>query len=279
MTPQVESPTRTFPNNAALTQYIRVSLSGSNLAAAAEYDREIGTLAVPTVAADESAAVYLRTAQGTQTFVASGAITQYVRVYGAASGKVSSTANGNYIGLAMTSTSNADEQVEVLRHEDTSALLYSSVAASANITNTSAETAFDISYTIPANTLKAGDVLQIRAFGLAPTTNSTDTLIIKVKIGTSILVTSATVDVADADMFVADCTLSVRTAGASGTTVASGLIVLGVPITATTRGGSLASATLDTTATQAITVTATWSVASTSNIVRLDQLAVQRLAR
>lgn len=148
------------------------------------------------------------------------------------------------------------------------------VAVSATITNTTVETAFDKSYTIAANRLSAGDVIRIIAAGKCPSTNSTDTLTVKVKIGTTVLLATAAVDVANNDRWRLEILVNVRTIGASGTIVASGVWTLGVPGTATQRADGLDSTTIDTTATQAITVTATWSVANASNQTYLDQLDV-----
>ena len=159
-----------------------------------------------------------------------------------------------------------------------SSFLANNVTASSNVTNTNTETAFSTgTVTIPAGTLKVGDTIRIRGYVTTPTTNSTDTLIVKVKIGSAAILTSATVDVANDDVAVFEATLTVRTIGASGTAVASGWIGLGVIGTATERVGALQSTTIDTTGALSITVTATWSVASASNIARLDQLIVEHV--
>lgn len=153
--------------------------------------------------------------------------------------------------------------------------LYSSVAASAAVTNTVTATAFDKSYTIPANTLAVGDIIRIRGQGIATATNSTDTLAVDIKIGSTTILTIPATDVANNDIFVFDVTVIVRTIGASGTFVALASYNIGVPGTATTRTQSKASTAIDTTAAQAITVVATWSVANAGNSVRLDLLEVE----
>jgi hypothetical protein len=156
--------------------------------------------------------------------------------------------------------------------------LYSSVAASAAVTNTATETAFDKSYTIPANTLVVGDVLTIRGEGIATATHSTDTLKITVKIGTTVLVATALVDVADNDIFDFEVNIEVRTIGASGTFVAYGYTSIGASGTVNPISFTKGSTAIDTTATQALTVTAKWSVADVGNSVRLDALDVERAA-
>jgi len=154
---------------------------------------------------------------------------------------------------------------------------HSTVAASTAITNTTTETLFDENYSIPANTLKAGTVIRYRAQGIATATNGTDTLQIRARIGGvagTLLLATAAVDVADNDTFHLEGSITVRTAGASGTLVASGMHVLGVPGTATARNGFTASTAVDTTASQVLGVTAEWGAASTANSVRLDILEV-----
>lgn len=153
--------------------------------------------------------------------------------------------------------------------------LYESVAASAAVHDSLTATAFDKSYTIPANTLKVGDVLTIEGQGIATATVSTDTLAVAVKIGTTAIVSIPATDVADNDIFYFRITLIVRTIGASGTIVADAIYNIGVPGTATTRAQKLASTAIDTTATQAITVVATWSTTN-ANSVRLDILTITR---
>ena len=150
-------------------------------------------------------------------------------------------------------------------------------AASTTITNTNTETTFSNgSVSIPANTLKVGSVIRVRAHGVAPSTNSTDTLTIKLKIGTTVLVASAAIDVANDDTFVVDAYLIVRTIGATGTLVANGLIGLGVDTVGTTRVDS-GSATIDTTGALTLALTATWSVASASNQVALQSFIVEHV--
>lgn len=149
-------------------------------------------------------------------------------------------------------------------------------AASSNVSNTTTETAFSNgTVTIPANNLKAGDIIRVRGQGICPSTNSTDTLTIKLKIGSTVIVTTGAVDVANNDIFYFEATLVVRTIGASGTLVATGVVALGVEGTVTAKPFKLASTTIDTTAALTITVTATWSVASASNTVRQDVLVAE----
>lgn len=159
-------------------------------------------------------------------------------------------------------------------------VVYSSVAASAAHTNTTTEALFDKQYSIPANTLVAGSVIKVRYQGIATATNATDTLLIKLYIGgltgTALLTGTAT-DVANDNIFTGECTIQIRTAGASGTFVAVGSHsdVPAASGTAVPVYEITASTAIDTTAAQVIGVGADWSVASASNSARLDIMIVE----
>lgn len=157
---------------------------------------------------------------------------------------------------------------------------FAAIAASANVTNTTTETPFSTgTYTIPAGTFAAGNQLRFRAWGTTPSTNSTDTLIIRARIGATgitgaIVCQTAAIDVANADIFTLDGVVSIRTAGTGGTMVGSTLYVLGVPDTATGRSDTMASTALNTTLARDLTLTAEWSVAAAANQASLDGFVV-----
>ena len=157
-------------------------------------------------------------------------------------------------------------------------IVFSSKVASTAVTNTTTETLFDQNYAIPANSLNAGDVLRIRFQGIAPATNSTDTLTIKLYIGGltgTALITSAAVDVANNNTFQGECDLVVRTAGSSGTfTATSWWQDPGAAGATTPKTAFNASTTLNTTVSQTIGVSATWSVANAGDSCRLDVLNI-----
>lgn len=156
-------------------------------------------------------------------------------------------------------------------------LLYNSVAESAEHENTTTAANFDKSFSIPANTLQVGDVLRIRANVTVNDNNSTDTLTLLLTIGGTTIVTTGAVDVADGDIGFMDVLVTIRTIGASGTMVASGLAALGVPGTVTGKAVSLASTAIDTTVANVVAVNADWSVAHADNEASLTQLTIERL--
>lgn len=189
--------------------------------------------------------------------------------------KLKSTwANGN---LVFAPTSDADPG-QLLLAEDAAGTLtkriggvvLSSSAASAAVTNTVTETNFDKTFVIPAGSLQVGQVIRVRAQAIATSTNSTDTLNVRLKFGSTTILATGALDVANNDLAYIEADVVIRTIGASGTMVAAGLTCIGVEGTATAKPGKLASTTVDTTAAITVAVSAQWSVASASNSVRLD---------
>lgn len=119
----VATPTRPFPNNAALAKHLRVKLSSGFLAAAGIGDKDLGTMEYASFATDEAATVRLRSAAGTVMYIAGAAIAAAAEVYTAASGKISSTkGTGAFsLGTALTAAAADGDYIEVLPnvHGDT----------------------------------------------------------------------------------------------------------------------------------------------------------------
>lgn len=158
-----------------------------------------------------------------------------------------------------------------------SGLVYRSVAASTAYTTSSTETLFDKYYTVPANSLRAGDVLIVKAQVIATATNSTDTLTLKLYIGGlagTAICSSGAVDVANGDIGLIVANITIRTIGASGTFVANGTTSLGVPGTVTPKAFLLGSTAIDTTTSKVIGVSGTFSTTNAGNSARLDSLTV-----
>ena len=149
------------------------------------------------------------------------------------------------------------------------------VAASSAVTNTTTETAFDQTYRIPGKTLRAGSRIHIITQGIATATNSTDTLQIKLELGTTAIVTTAAVDVADSDIWAIECWIQIRTAGASGTMVAVASYQDPDAAGTAPKWVNLASTAIDTDAAITVQTSAIWSVASTANSCRQDVLIVE----
>ncbi len=157
-------------------------------------------------------------------------------------------------------------------------LLYANTAASTAVASTSAETAFDTQYNMPANTLKAGSVVKIRYQGIGTTVVGTDTLSHKLYIGGTggtALITSAATTMVNNHTFTGEAVLICRTAGATGTMVATGTYkVNSAEGTMTVKDDITASTTINTQAAQLITASATFNT-SNANSCRLDILTVE----
>lgn len=112
MSQYVEGPVRADTAAGAVAKYLRVKTPGA-VAAAGALDQGFGTMDRDCLAAGPCS-VRLRTAQGTRKMVAAAAITAGNLVYGAASGKVSSVANPNVIGVAMEAATADGDVIEVM---------------------------------------------------------------------------------------------------------------------------------------------------------------------
>jgi hypothetical protein len=154
------------------------------------------------------------------------------------------------------------------------ATLFCSVAASTAVT-ASSETDFDQSVTLGANTLKAGDRIKFRAQVFVTAADASDTLTVRAKIGSTTIASTGALDATANDVAYIEGEVVIRTSGASGTLVASGVAMIGVEGTATAKPFKLASTAIDTTAAQAFKCTGQWSDA-TGNSCRLDTFTVER---
>lgn len=154
-------------------------------------------------------------------------------------------------------------------------LLYSNVAESAEHENTTDAANFDKTYDIPANSLKAGDVIRVRAQVTVNDNNGTDTLTLLLTLDGTTIATTGAVDVADGDIGYFEADIVIRTIGASGTLVASGVQALGVPGTVTGKPFLLGSTAVDTTQALTVAVNADWSAAHADNEASLSLLTVE----
>jgi len=166
------------------------------------------------------------------------------------------------------------------RMERMGKLLYLNKVASTAISASSTETLFDTFATIKGGILAPGSLLKIRYQGIATATNSTDTLAIKLYFGglAGVALTAmAATDVADSNVFQGEYELAIRTIGASGTMVGLGLFksIPAAEGTATIKDDILASTAVDTTISNVIGVSATWSTTNAGNSVRLDFMRVE----
>ena len=207
------------------------------------------------------------------------AITAGANVYwNVAAQQASTLSYGNVpLGICVKAAADADTTVRVAIPAETrnKEMVYSAEAVSSNVTNTVAETDFDKQVTIPANSLNVGDVIRVRLGALAPSTNSTDTLTIKLKIGSTVIISTGAVDVANSDVGYIEADMVIRSIGAGGTLAGAGTQALGTPGTVASKPFVLTSTAIDTTVAQAVKASAQWSVANAGNVARLEVLDVQ----
>ncbi len=185
------------------------------------------------------------------------------------------------VGKAAEAAASGDATVAVRLLKDCVLTRYSQVAAGTALTNSTTPTNLSVAPTIPANTLKVGDKIKIRAQVIAPATNSTDTLNVKAQLtpGTSgsavDLAATGALDVANNDIAIIEFELTIRTVGASGTMVGVGTVLIGPPASAAFKPVTLPSTTIDTTQGQIVGIQGTWSVANAGDSCRCDILSVE----
>lgn len=197
-------------------------------------------------------------------------------------GKCLDVGPGLELGLCTNTTSASGDIAQVVPgcSPYPNGLVYTSIARSAAVTNTTTPTDFDKTFTIPANSLKAGDIVRVKFQGTTPTANSTDTLAVALKFGSATGISLAAVDVANNDVFQGEMDFVVRQVGASGKIFGHGIAPpIGAAGTVTARPQTMAEATVDTTAAIVVKLTGTWSVANASDIAYLDALSVEILRR
>jgi hypothetical protein len=162
-------------------------------------------------------------------------------------------------------------------------LLYSNATVGSAIANTTSETAFASAYTIPANSLKVGDVLRIKLWGVYSTAAVAPTITGKIKFGSTVMLNTGALTsvalVSNGGWFM-DASFVVQAIGGSGSIDAQAYAEFS---TAATTGLSVnvantAPITVATNAAQAITATVTWSLASASDSITLRQMIVEKLA-
>jgi hypothetical protein len=262
----------------ALVRYRLVKLDNSNTWVYADAgDVPIGYTTTAATTSGDRVAVQPLTKDGTIPATAGGAIQVGDKCYTGADGKVLATRDGAYVGVFMGSSAAASGDIIEVCCTPNSDLSYASVAASTALTNTTTETSFGKTFTIPANQLQVGSVIKYRTQGIATATNSTDTLTIKVYVGGVEVASTGAVDVANNDIWVIDGEVTIRTVGASGTFVGNDIHILDAAGTGAVSGYK-ASTAIDTTAAVSVDVKGTWSVANAGNSCRLDSLTASVVA-
>jgi hypothetical protein len=158
-----------------------------------------------------------------------------------------------------------------------------SVQAGDTVANTTTETNFASKYSIAANSLKVGDVIEVDVRGVYSTAGLGTTLEFKLKLGSTVLAGSGTISSGTAQTnrgWHAKIKLTVISLGASGTVEAQGTLTLNTTLSAANQGDMENSAvvTVDTTATADLQVSAKWAAADAGNTITMRSLTVTKAA-
>lgn len=136
------------------------------------------------------------------------------------------------------------------------------------------------SLTIQKDSLAVGKTFRVSAKGFLSTTG-TPTLRLKVKLGSTVILDSGTATMATItnESFSLNSEFSVYSIGSSGTVNGQGIMIVtgssAKVIAVPTASGS--AITVDSTANQTISVTATWGTSSSSNTITCTNLVVEEL--
>ena len=144
------------------------------------------------------------------------------------------------------------------------------------VQNTNVATSFG-SVSLPAGSLTAGTHIRVLALGTVVNQNSTDTLGIVLKLGSTTITTIAARDPATSDVFHLRADILVRSTGASGAVRAASEHLFAAPAgyVAGAEVVGTASVTVDTTVANLLDLVGTWSVTNANNIARLDAMTVE----
>jgi len=238
-------------------------------------------LSLQTVDNAGSLAEVLRIGDGTPTkaaFENTGRLVAVASTTGAASVNIPT-------GTAPTSPSSGD-----LWHDSTQKGLQAQAAgvkqtlsgvlftqtASAAVTNTTTETTLVSTgvgtATLPANFFVAGKTVRVRARGFYASTGATS-LTLRLKLGgTTVAASAGFSSTVSNPAFEVSADITCRTTGGSGTVFAQGMFVTTLISSALT---STAATTIDTTASQAVSLTAQWGAASTDHSITVTNLTVE----
>jgi hypothetical protein len=141
-----------------------------------------------------------------------------------------------------------------------------SLIATATVTNTVTETTL---YTGPvaANELLAGKTYRVNLYGLISTTNASQTITVRLKLGATTISTAVVTPANLTDEpWHARITFTVRTVGATGTVSTFSEVYV-----ETSHDAVSESVVIDTTAAEDVTLTAEWGAADVGNVFSVTQ--------
>lgn len=291
---QINEWIKAFTASGAINPYLRVTLSTSLLTVSTSgpNDSDVGITEGNSLVANDLISVRLATASGSRKVQVASICNPNDILYATTGGQVD-TLGANGIGTAggaigkalfraLEQCFTAGGVIEVLPlvagSSGATGLLFAATADSPTAGTSSASEVFFSQniYTIPANTLKLGDVLKIKARFIKSAVNSTNTQAFKVYIGTVALSAFAAVAAPTAaDEAYQDLYAVVTALGASGKIQGAGTVTDGTPGTATTKSVSLSSTTLDTTSAAVVRASVTMSVSNAGNAAILRDFTIE----
>lgn len=142
------------------------------------------------------------------------------------------------------------------------------------VANTTTETTIG-TYTLPANTLKAGTQIRVRGALRVAGVNGTPTITLRLKLGSTTYITSAALNVIADDVVGFDTVITGRaTPAASAAVVAEGMVSATQSGTPATVQKVVAPANYATNGALAVAATIQWSAAHASNDLTCDSFSV-----
>jgi predicted RecA/RadA family phage recombinase len=158
-----------------------------------------------------------------------------------------------------------------------------SQTATVTVANSVAETTLTGSgvgtLTLPANFFVAGKSVRLTAWGYHSSV-STPTINVRFKLGSTTIVSTGAVNSGNGtnNGWLVDVVLTCRTTGGSGTVIAQGIFTENHALGGRHDMESTGTTTINTTTSQAITLTAQWGTASASNTISCTNLILEVLA-
>lgn len=280
MAQYTDSGVKSFTSGEALNMNRRVKFNSSRQVVYADAD-DVGigiTRGDTACTSGDPVSVALWSKEGTFKVVVDGAVTANDILYGTDDGCFDDDPSYGRGCMMALETATADDDVieAVYIGPKQTGLIYSATADSDDVENTTTETAFsNASKTIDGSTLQVGDVIEVIGQVLCTDSNSTDTLNVKLYVGTEEIVATGAVDASDDDILQIHAFITIRSTGASGTLAATGTFSpLAAAGSCTTEAFSKSQATEDISGDVAIAMKATWSVAHADNECECENFVI-----
>lgn len=277
MAEQVDGALKTLVTGEAINRYRLMRINSSGAWVYCDADEFPTALARNYCANGESLAGYLLAQkEGTIKCMASGAIsTAYVPVYTDDDGKVTATAGGVQVGVAIDTASADGSIVEVI--PDVKRVPQVNVANDAvKGASSTDEVDCGITYTIPASELRVGSIIRARVHGIVADQAITPQCVVKLYVGTEVIATATVAAAADNDECIILADIVVRVVGASGNVEAFCAHAFGAAGTAVgTR--KKAAAAEDLSAGAVLKVTVQFNASHADNQFRLDHFEVEHV--